>query len=197
MENDCICETCGEIVEDPNYNYIVCVVCSKRGCYNCCNMGKRVHRLCVSKMIVEDTSTVSLESRCKKLVRSDYLQQERIKLLEKAIFHRDIDQGLSEEEHDAVEEIMERFSENYVSLTRRGAYATLGRVMRDLYDSEINAQISWFWDGGFAVRFGDELNGFSNTIWSDLKFEEIAEALIGEAMKHYPDSDFVKNLPKE
>jgi hypothetical protein len=29
-----------------------------------------------------------------------------------------------------------------------------------IYDSEINVRISWFWDCGFEVRLGDEINGF-------------------------------------
>ena len=33
-------------------------------------------------------------------------------------------------------------------------------VMQRLYDSEINAWVSSFWDDGFYVRLGDEMNGF-------------------------------------
>lgn len=31
---------------------------------------------------------------------------------------------------------------------------------QQLYDREINFSISTFWDGGFTVKIGDELNGF-------------------------------------
>jgi len=33
-------------------------------------------------------------------------------------------------------------------------------VMSSLYESEINCRISSFWDGGFTVEIGDEMNGF-------------------------------------
>jgi hypothetical protein len=33
-------------------------------------------------------------------------------------------------------------------------------VLQQIYDSEINASVSWFWDGGFAVKLGDSINGF-------------------------------------
>jgi hypothetical protein len=36
----------------------------------------------------------------------------------------------------------------------------LGCVIQALYDSEINCSITTFWDGGFTVRLGDEMNGF-------------------------------------
>ena len=29
-----------------------------------------------------------------------------------------------------------------------------------IYDSEINAEIRWFWDGAFTVKLGDKVNGF-------------------------------------
>ena len=33
-------------------------------------------------------------------------------------------------------------------------------IMQRLYDSEINVSITSFWDDGFYVRLGDEMNGF-------------------------------------
>jgi hypothetical protein len=36
----------------------------------------------------------------------------------------------------------------------------LEEILRALYDSEINASISWLWDGGIDVQLGDELNGY-------------------------------------
>jgi hypothetical protein len=33
-------------------------------------------------------------------------------------------------------------------------------IMQDLYHSEINVSVSWFWDGGIEVKLGDPLNGF-------------------------------------
>jgi hypothetical protein len=29
-----------------------------------------------------------------------------------------------------------------------------------IYDSEINVQIGWFWDGGVDARLGDRMNGY-------------------------------------
>lgn len=33
-------------------------------------------------------------------------------------------------------------------------------IPQRLYDSEINFSISCFWDGGFTVKIGDDINGF-------------------------------------
>ena len=33
-------------------------------------------------------------------------------------------------------------------------------VMKNLYESEINCSISSFWDNGWDVKLGDEMNGF-------------------------------------
>ena len=33
-------------------------------------------------------------------------------------------------------------------------------ILGDLYESEINASISWLWDGGIDVKLGDALNGY-------------------------------------
>ena len=32
--------------------------------------------------------------------------------------------------------------------------------LQKTYDSEINVEISWLWDGGIDIRIGDRLNGF-------------------------------------
>jgi hypothetical protein len=34
----------------------------------------------------------------------------------------------------------------------------LAAELQRIYDSEINAEITWFWDGGFTVRLGDKMN---------------------------------------
>ena len=34
-------------------------------------------------------------------------------------------------------------------------------ALQALYDRDINFQLSTFWDGGFTVRLGDEMNGFA------------------------------------
>ena len=32
-------------------------------------------------------------------------------------------------------------------------------IIQELYDLEINVTISWFWDAGFDLTLGDEING--------------------------------------
>jgi hypothetical protein len=36
----------------------------------------------------------------------------------------------------------------------------LADELQRIYESEINAKISWFWDGGVTVRLGEKMNGF-------------------------------------
>lgn len=65
-------------------------------------------------------------------------------------------------------------------------------LMQRLYDSEINVWVISFYDGGFYVRLGDEMNGFRaearlNT-WSDVE-----EWLAGIARIHYPTSVFAQS----
>lgn len=44
-----------------------------------------------------------------------------------------------------------------------------------IYNLELNAGISWFWDGGYDVWLGDEINGIkcreNFRLWSNLKNE--------------------------
>lgn len=56
-----------------------------------------------------------------------------------------------------------------------------------IYDSEINFSISTFWDGGFTVKLGDEVNGFIAERVCDT-FEECVSFLIEKVRKHYPKS---------
>ena len=68
---------------------------------------------------------------------------------------------------------------------------SLQRVLRDLYDSEINIQISSFWDCGHCVRLGDERNGFKISS-SFIDSSDVASELTRMAIEHYPESDFSK-----
>ena len=36
----------------------------------------------------------------------------------------------------------------------------LGAIIDALYESELNCEISTFWDDGFTVKLGDVMNGF-------------------------------------
>lgn len=52
------------------------------------------------------------------------------------------------------------------------------QALKALYAEEINVQISSFWDGGWTVKIGDEMNGFSEEalFWNE-NFDKIAEYL--------------------
>ncbi len=64
-------------------------------------------------------------------------------------------------------------------------------VIQRLYDSEINVTVSSFYDDGFYVKLGDEMNGFRAEghcrTWADVE-----EWLAAMACVHYPTSDFAK-----
>jgi|Tabmets5t2r1_1033131.scaffolds.fasta_scaffold151921_2 hypothetical protein len=60
-----------------------------------------------------------------------------------------------------------------------------------LYDSEINFSITCFWDGGFEVKLGDDLNGIAAET-RVMSWEEIEPWLSMQALLHYPESDFAK-----
>ena len=64
-------------------------------------------------------------------------------------------------------------------------------VMEALYASEINCSISSFWDGGYEVKLGDELNGFKVCESVDT-LEDAAIWLGVVARQHYPDSVYAK-----
>jgi hypothetical protein len=64
-------------------------------------------------------------------------------------------------------------------------------TLQDLYDSEINYVIATFWDAGFRVLLGDDLNGFIAETRTPT-FAEAVQWLAATAVEHYPDSDFAK-----
>jgi hypothetical protein len=69
-------------------------------------------------------------------------------------------------------------------------------VFRRLYDSEINFEVSGFYDAGFDVRLGDHLNGFL----AEGKVETWDEAeawLRDQALAHFPDSKFAQDELRE
>jgi len=63
-------------------------------------------------------------------------------------------------------------------------------LFKDLYDSEINVSLSWFWDAGFTVKIGDEVNGFvaQTTVETLL---EVQDWLIETVKELYPGSWYV------
>lgn len=64
-------------------------------------------------------------------------------------------------------------------------------ILQDLYDSEINFTIATFWDAGFRVMLGDDMNGFAAETRVKT-FNEAVQWLALAAIEHYPDSDFAK-----
>lgn len=66
------------------------------------------------------------------------------------------------------------------------------RALQELYDSEINWSIECFWDGGFMVKLGDDMNGFqSGSLHRTLR--EAIKWLADEAIEYYPKSTFTKD----
>ena len=64
-------------------------------------------------------------------------------------------------------------------------------IIRDLYASEINGRIEWFYDGGFSVSLGDMLTGWKATE-NFRTFAEAVDWLRCEAIKRYPESAFAR-----
>lgn len=58
-------------------------------------------------------------------------------------------------------------------------------VIDQLYALEINAAISWFWDGGFDVDLGDEQNGIRAHTNVDT-WAEVEDWLREKAAEHWP-----------
>jgi len=67
----------------------------------------------------------------------------------------------------------------------------IGAILDDLYASEINASISWLWDGGIDVKLGDPLSGYEAEGKAST-FAEAAAWLRDQACTHYPDSEFAR-----
>ncbi|HEY6183116.1 MAG TPA: hypothetical protein VIW67_12780 [Terriglobales bacterium] len=62
-------------------------------------------------------------------------------------------------------------------------------TLQQLYDSEINWQISSFYDQGFRWRLGDEGNGFTAAGTARTLKVAVLE-LIQAAVNEYPNSEF-------
>jgi len=76
------------------------------------------------------------------------------------------------------------------------------KELQRIYDSEINFEISCFWDGGFIFKLGDEQNGyvitkgFSCPLYSGCVFRQGVEWLINQVMRYYPDSEYAQERIK-
>jgi hypothetical protein len=70
----------------------------------------------------------------------------------------------------------------------------LGTIIAALHDSEINGEISWFFDGVRAVKLGDRSNGYdADAVVGSL--DDAADWLRATADQLYPNSTFL--LPYE
>ena len=69
----------------------------------------------------------------------------------------------------------------------------LAGELQRIYDSEINVEIGWFWDGGIDVRLGDRMNGYL----AEENVSSVSEILpwLQEAIAHfYPSSTYATAL---
>lgn len=64
-------------------------------------------------------------------------------------------------------------------------------ILSDLYSSEINFSISCFWDNGFEITLGDEMNGVK-TQANFRQLENGLEWLRSVAIENYPNSAFAR-----
>jgi hypothetical protein len=71
----------------------------------------------------------------------------------------------------------------------------LGTIIAALHDSEINGEVSWFYDGVWRVKLGDEANGFDaeDVVASP---SDAAEWLRANAVRRFPFSEFAKRFPR-
>lgn len=65
-------------------------------------------------------------------------------------------------------------------------------IIQGVYNSEINGSINWFWDGGFDISLGDEMNGVVSKHNVDT-WEEVEEWFKEKVQEHYSDSEFSKS----
>lgn len=63
------------------------------------------------------------------------------------------------------------------------------QLFKALYESEINIQLSWFWDSGFDVKLGSEFAGFTEEFNSH-DLDEIEGWIIKTVKKRFPNSHF-------
>src|SRR5689334_22677694 len=72
----------------------------------------------------------------------------------------------------------------------------LATELQKIYDSEINLEIGWLWDGGIEVRLGDRMNGYL----AEENLKSVADIVpwLQEAIAHfYPQSEYAASLDLE
>ena len=65
-------------------------------------------------------------------------------------------------------------------------------TLQAMYNSEINIQLSTFWDGGVEWKLGDGMNGFVAEGHADTFALAVVE-LAAAAVEHYPGSVFARD----
>lgn len=69
----------------------------------------------------------------------------------------------------------------------------MATFITDLHVSEINGEISWFYDNVWGAKIGDKLNGYRA---EGTEFSSLGHAvrwLCDRALEFYPDSEFAKD----
>jgi hypothetical protein len=70
------------------------------------------------------------------------------------------------------------------------------KLFKKLYESEINLHLSWFWDSGYDVKIGDEMNGYVAE-FNTHSIDEVENWVVSNVIKAFPKSKFAKeNLKK-
>jgi hypothetical protein len=69
-------------------------------------------------------------------------------------------------------------------------------LIKQLYESGINLQFGWFWDAGFNVKIGDDMNGFVAE-FSDYDIDKVLKWIEENVKKHFPGSGFDKTYKGE
>jgi hypothetical protein len=70
----------------------------------------------------------------------------------------------------------------------------LGTIIAALHDSEINGEVSWFYDGVWRVKLGDSERFHAEAVVSSPT--DAAEWLRANAVRRYPVSEFAKLFPR-
>lgn len=70
--------------------------------------------------------------------------------------------------------------------------ATVGEILQQLYDSELNASIGWFWDEGVEWKLGDEMGNGIKAQGHAPTVDEAVRVLAAATIVHRPHSDFAK-----
>jgi hypothetical protein len=68
----------------------------------------------------------------------------------------------------------------------------LATFITDLHASEINGEISWFFDNVWGAKIGDKLNGYRAEGTEFPSIGHAARWLCDRALELYPDSEFTK-----